>query len=41
MYGASDPVTTIPLITADLKAAGFDNVFTEAQRQVDEFRRTK
>ena len=41
MCGASDPATTIPLLTADLKAAGFDKVLAEAQRQVDEFLRTK
>ncbi|MDR0636562.1 MAG: DUF3502 domain-containing protein, partial [Treponema sp.] len=41
MCGASDPATVIPLLTADLKAAGFDKVLAEAQRQVDEFLRTK
>ncbi|GMO68901.1 MAG: ABC transporter substrate-binding protein [Treponemataceae bacterium] len=35
--GVSDPATMIPQVMSELKAAGFDKVLEEAQRQVDEF----
>jgi putative aldouronate transport system substrate-binding protein len=35
--GAADPVALLPKITAELKAAGFDKIMAEAQRQVDEY----
>jgi putative aldouronate transport system substrate-binding protein len=35
--GASDPETVLPQVMAELKAAGFDQVLAEAQRQVDDY----
>ncbi|MDR1025585.1 MAG: ABC transporter substrate-binding protein [Treponema sp.] len=39
--GTSDPAVVIPQIKRDLEAVGFNRVLAEAQRQVDEFLRTK
>jgi putative aldouronate transport system substrate-binding protein len=36
--GASDPAVVIPRMIAELKAAGFDKVLAEAQKQVDAFK---
>jgi putative aldouronate transport system substrate-binding protein len=41
LTGTSDPAVVIPQIKRDLEAVGFSKVLTEAQRQVDEFLRTK
>jgi len=41
LCGQSDPDAVIPQINADLKAAGFDKILAEAQRQVNEFLKTK
>ena len=35
--GASDPVTTVPLVIAELKKKGMDKIIAEAQRQIDVF----
>ncbi|MDR0669934.1 MAG: ABC transporter substrate-binding protein [Treponema sp.] len=37
LYGAVEPEVLIPRIIAELKAVGFDKVWTEAQRQIDEY----
>jgi hypothetical protein len=34
--GAMDPEVAIPRFMAELRAAGFDRIIAEAQRQVDE-----
>jgi putative aldouronate transport system substrate-binding protein len=41
LSGTSDPAVVIPQIKRDLEAVGFNRVLAEAQRQVDEFLRTK
>ncbi|MDR0670538.1 MAG: ABC transporter substrate-binding protein [Treponema sp.] len=35
--GVADPDVTVPLLMADIRAAGFDRVAAEAQRQIDAF----
>ncbi|MDR1025310.1 MAG: ABC transporter substrate-binding protein [Treponema sp.] len=37
IYGADEPETLIPRIMRELRTVGFDRVFAEAQRQIDEF----
>lgn len=37
MAGASDPETAVPACLKELKAAGFDTIMIEAQKQIDEF----
>jgi putative aldouronate transport system substrate-binding protein len=39
LTGASNPETAVPAMVRDLNAAGFQRIITEAQRQVDAFRR--
>jgi putative aldouronate transport system substrate-binding protein len=39
--GAANPDELIPVVIAELKASGFDKVLAEAQRQVDEFSKSK
>jgi len=39
LTGASNPDTAVPAMIRDLNAAGFQKIMTEAQRQVDAFRR--
>jgi putative aldouronate transport system substrate-binding protein len=39
--GASDPTVVLPQVMRELKNAGFDQVIAEAQRQVDDFFKTK
>jgi putative aldouronate transport system substrate-binding protein len=39
--GAADPAVTVPRALAELRANGFDRIITEAQRQVDEWKRTR
>jgi putative aldouronate transport system substrate-binding protein len=41
LTGTSDPAVVIPQIKRDLEAVGFNKVLAEAQRQVDEFLKTK
>ena len=37
LTGASDPETAVPAVIQELKAAGFDTVIQEAQKQINEF----
>jgi putative aldouronate transport system substrate-binding protein len=37
LTGAADPAQTLPKLTAELKANGFEKVMAEAQRQVNSF----
>ena len=37
LTGASDPETAVPAVIQELKAAGFDTVVQEAQKQINEF----
>jgi putative aldouronate transport system substrate-binding protein len=39
--GAADPDVTVPQAIAELKANGFDRIIAEAQRQIDEWKRTR
>ncbi|MDR0553942.1 MAG: ABC transporter substrate-binding protein [Treponema sp.] len=39
--GAGDPDTLIPQCLTELKANGYDKILAEAQRQLDEWRKTK
>jgi putative aldouronate transport system substrate-binding protein len=39
LTGVSNPDTAVPAMIRDLNAAGFQKIMTEAQRQVDAFRR--
>ncbi|MDR0669434.1 MAG: ABC transporter substrate-binding protein [Treponema sp.] len=41
LSGTSDPAVVIPQIKRDLEVVGFNKVLVEAQRQVDEFLKTK
>jgi putative aldouronate transport system substrate-binding protein len=41
LSGTSDPAVVIPQIKKDLEAVGFNKVLAEAQRQIDEFLKTK
>jgi putative aldouronate transport system substrate-binding protein len=39
--GAVDPDVAVPQVLAELRANGYDRILAEAQRQLDEWRRTK
>jgi putative aldouronate transport system substrate-binding protein len=39
--GAADPDVTVPQAIAELRANGFDRIIAEAQRQIDEWKRTR
>jgi putative aldouronate transport system substrate-binding protein len=41
LSGAADPDVTVPQAIAELKANGLDRIVAEAQRQIDEWKRTR
>jgi putative aldouronate transport system substrate-binding protein len=41
LTGAADPDVAVPQALAELRANGFDRIIAEAQRQIDEWKRTR
>ena len=41
IQGIADPDVALPILYARLKAVGSDTIVTEAQRQIDEWKKTK